>query len=197
METVVSGDTNNPNAITVKPFSMPPGLPPPEKYLTGCLQIVEATPDNAPALAKISELGKNMEDLITAHYGPICASAHAIHKASVAARDAYLGPVQEARKHIAGLLARLAEAGGETPAGVAVKEKWIAVVFDAAAVPRDFCVPDQARLDALAAYDAPAIPGVRWEKSTTIAVTRRRPGRPRKGAPRVPAAATQGPETPP
>ncbi len=71
----------------------------------------------------------------------------------------------------------LARAG--KPAGVSVREVWRAEVVDAAAVPREWCVPDEKRIAAMAravkGNDNPVqIPGVRYIKEA--AVSNRRKG---------------------
>jgi len=70
-------------------------------------------------------------------------------------------------------------ASNRKPSGASTREVWEAEIVDAAAVPRDWCVPDETRIAALArttpASAEPAhIPGVRYVKKVIVV------GRPRK-----------------
>jgi hypothetical protein len=72
-----------------------------------------------------------------------------------------------------------AHAGNRKPSGASTREVWEAEIIDASAVPREWCLPDEKRIAALA-RTTPAdtepvqIPGVRYVRKAVVA------GRPRR-----------------
>lgn len=93
-------------------------------------------------------------------------------KAFAAAAEAHkAGDHIEAR---AALVAANAHAGAKRPAGTSTREVWEAHIVDESAVPRDWCVPDEKRIAALARQtpageNPPKIAGVEFTRKVIVA----------------------------